>query len=160
MSSSRDQTNSRESSPERPIAPLNGDPEDPDPFDPARYRLSGDFEPALGVQKLITTVPVRKPAKDWFVRTHPDPGYCLEAIVLELKEERETYLVDPAILPELGEESTLSPRALFTAINRQGTLFVWPVRLPGANGRTEGGPDGLADRDRSRARSAIAANKE
>ena len=131
------------------VSPLTRATDGPDPFDPARYRLSGDFEPSIGVQTLITTIPVRKPAKDWFVRTHPDPSHCLETIVLELKEERETFLVDPTILPELGDESTLSPRALFTAINRQGTLFVWPVRLPGANGRVDGWSQSALDAART-----------
>src|SRR5262249_12734467 len=33
---------------------------------------------------------------------------------------------------------TFSPRALFTAINRQGVLFLWPIRLPGADGKVDG----------------------
>ena len=36
----------------------------------------------------------------------------------------------------LGSEY-LSPRMLMTAINRQGTLFLWPVRLPGADGKID-----------------------
>ncbi len=59
--------------------------------------------------------------------------------VLELKEDRETYLVAPQLWPELSTESTFSPRALFTAFNRQGVLFVWPVRLPGADGTIDEG---------------------
>ena len=29
----------------------------------------------------------------------------------------------------------LKPHMLFTAINRQGVVFLWPVRLPGDDGR-------------------------
>jgi hypothetical protein len=57
----------------------------PDPFDPARLRLSQDFSAAIGVKKLLTTVPVRKPSKEWFVRCHPDPAYRIETFVIELK---------------------------------------------------------------------------
>jgi hypothetical protein len=107
----------------------------PDPFDPARLRLSQDFLAAAGVKKLLTTVPVRKPSKEWFVRCHPDPAYRIETCVIELKEDNETYLVDPQLWPELAGESTFSPRALITSVNKQNTVFLWPVRLPGPDGR-------------------------
>ena len=57
-----------------------------DPFDLASLRLSQDFASAVGVKKLVTTIPVKKPSKEWFVRTHPDPDYRLQTAVLELKE--------------------------------------------------------------------------
>ena len=34
-------------------------------------------------------------------------------------------------------ETTFSPRMFVTAINRQGVLFLWPVRLPGADGKID-----------------------
>jgi hypothetical protein len=107
----------------------------PDPFDPARLRLSPNLTAALGVKKHLTTVPVRKPSKEWFVRCHPDPTYRLETCVVDLKEDNETYLVDPDLWDHLAGESTFSPRLLITAINKQGTVFLWPIRLPGADGR-------------------------
>jgi hypothetical protein len=107
----------------------------PDPFDPARLRLSPDFTAALGVKKLLTTVPVRKPSKEWFVRCHPDPAYRIETCVVELKEDNETYLVDRSLWHELAGESTFSPRLLVTTVNKQGSLFLWPIRLPGPDGR-------------------------
>jgi hypothetical protein len=109
----------------------------PDPFDPGRLRLSVDFAATLGVKKALLTVPVRKPAKEWFIQVHPDESYRLQTAVLELKEDREIYLVDPALWPELATESTFSPRALFTSITRQGVVFLWPVRLPGPDGRLD-----------------------
>jgi hypothetical protein len=108
----------------------------PDPFDPAALRLSHDFT-ALGVKKALLTVPVRKPDKSWWVRVHPSADYALQTAVVELKEERETYLVAPALWPDLTAEATFSPRALFTAANRQGVLFLWPIRLPGADGKVD-----------------------
>lgn len=108
-----------------------------DPFDLGRLRLSQDFAAGLGVKKALLTVPVRKPAKEWWVRTHPDSTYRLETAVLELKEDRETYLVARELWPDLSSESTFSPRALFTAVNTQGVVFIWPVRLPGADGKID-----------------------
>ena len=109
----------------------------PDPFNPDSLRLSGDFAAAAGVKKVLLTIPVRKPDKSWFVRTHPDEGYRLQTGVIELKEERETYLVAKPLWPELAAEPMFSPRALFTAMNRQGVLFLWPCRLPGPDGKLD-----------------------
>lgn len=106
-------------------------------FDPARLRLSQDFGAAVGVKKALLTVPVRKPSKEWFVQTHPDEAYRIQTAVLELKEDRETYLVDPSLWPELSTESTFGPRAIFTAITRQGVVFLWPIRLPGPDGKLD-----------------------
>jgi hypothetical protein len=108
-----------------------------DPFDLDSLRLSQDFASAVGVKTLLKTVPVKKPSKEWFVRTHPDPAYRLQTAVLELKEDRETYLVSPALWPLLADEKTFSPRLLVTAINRQRVLFLWPIRLPGSDGRID-----------------------
>lgn len=106
-----------------------------DPFDPARLRLSQKFADTVGIKKALVTVPVRKPNKQEFIRVHPSNEYRLETAVLELKEERETYLVTPELWPELPSE--LTPKVLFTTINRQGVLTLWPVRMPGADGRLD-----------------------
>jgi len=108
----------------------------PDLFaDLGALRLSQDFGATLGVKKALLTVPVRKPSKEWFVRSNP--ALRIETCVLELKEDRETYLVAPALWPELAAESTFGPRALYAAMNSQGVLFVWPIRLPGSDGKID-----------------------
>jgi hypothetical protein len=117
-------------------APAPQDP-GPDPFDPASLRLPQDFGAGLGVKKALLSISVRKPANSWWVRVHPSPDYRLQTAVIELKEERETYLVAPALWPELAAEAAFSPRALFMAVNRQGVLFLWPIRLPRADGRLD-----------------------
>ena len=110
----------------------------PDPFNAESLRLSQDFSQLFGVKQALMTVPVRKPDKAWFVRTHPEPEYRLETAVIELKEERETYLVNPKLWPELAAEATFSPRVFYTAVNRQGVVFLWPIRLPTSDGRHDG----------------------
>src|SRR5512132_2903350 len=70
----------------------------PDPFDPAALRLDQSFAETVGVRKLLTTVPVRKPNRQDFVRVHPDPAYRLmPAAIIELKDDREVYLVTPGM---------------------------------------------------------------
>ena len=108
-----------------------------DPFDPERLKLSQDFASSIGVQKELITVPVRKPSKEWFVQVNPDPDMRLQTAVIELKEDRETYIVAPALWSALSTEATFSPRLFVTAQNRQGVLFLWPIRLPGADGKID-----------------------
>jgi hypothetical protein len=105
----------------------------PDPFAPENLRLSQAFTETVGVKKLLTTVPVRKPSPQDFVRVHPGPEYRDNFPIIELKDEREEYIVTASLVPELSGE--LVTKTLFTAINRQGTLFFWPVRLPSPDGK-------------------------
>ena len=116
-----------------PIEVQQDQPENP--FDPARLRLTQNFAEAAGVKKALITVPVRKPSRQEFIRTHPDTSYRLETAVLEMKEDRETYLVDPSMWHELPGE--ISPKVLYTTISRQGVLTLWPVRLPSEDGRLD-----------------------
>ena len=118
----------------------NGQPiadaaEDLNPFDPSRLKLSQDFTANIGVKKALITVPIRKPDRQTFVRVHPDPEYRLETAVLELKEERETYLVARELWPQLAGE--VVPKVLLTAVSRQGVIFLWPIRLPDSDGRLD-----------------------
>src|SRR5262249_38658638 len=106
-----------------------------DPFDPAALRLDQSFtEGSLAVKKLITTIPVRKPSAQDFIRVHLGADYRLNTAVISLKDDRETYLVAQPLVAELMKECV--PVTLFTTMNRQGVLALWPVRLPANDGRT------------------------
>jgi hypothetical protein len=102
-------------------------------FDPSRLRLTQNFAEIAGVKKALITVPVRKPSRQSFIRTHPDSNYWLETAVIELKEDRDTYLVDPSLWNEipLGE---VAAKVLVTTVDRQGVLSLWPIRMPDPTG--------------------------
>jgi hypothetical protein len=100
-----------------------------------RLKLSQDFGASIGVKKATTIVPVRKPTRQEFIRVHPDENYRFSTGVFELKEEREIYLVDSDLWGELPGEIT--PKILLTTINRQNVLTLWPIRLPGEDGRLD-----------------------
>ena len=104
-----------------------------DPFDLSKLRLDQSFVESSGVKKLLTTVPVRKPNPQDFIRVHASAEYRAALAVIELKEDREIYLLTPAIARELPGEFNMV--MLYTAINRQGVLHLWPVRLPATDGR-------------------------
>jgi hypothetical protein len=105
----------------------------PDPFDLASLRLNPNFLETAGVKKLTTTVPARRPNPQDFVRVHPSQEYRADFALIDLKDEREDYLVRPEVLPDLAGEVVF--KTIFTAINRQGVVFLWPVRLPSPDDR-------------------------
>jgi hypothetical protein len=76
---------------------------------------------------------VRKPDRHWFIRVRPGEKWRLTAAVIEIKEDNEYYLVDPNIAIALPAE--IVPMVLLTCITRHGVLFLWPIPLPGADGR-------------------------
>jgi len=107
-------------------------------FDPAQLRLSQDFESMVGVKKLVLSVPVRKPNRQQFNRVHkPEEGesWQLETAVLDLKQEGEIYLVHKSLWSEIPGE--IVRKAFFTAIDRQGAVFLWPINLPRSDGRQD-----------------------
>jgi hypothetical protein len=110
------------------------------PFDLASIRLSQDFASAVGVKKIITTIPVRKPTtKGAFIRTHPNPEHWFKTKLLEMDDgvDRESYLVARGLWDALDGEPLFAPFQLVTCISRPGNvLFVMKIRLPGPDGRT------------------------
>jgi hypothetical protein len=106
-----------------------------DVWSPEVLRIDQSFLNVGAAKKLLTTVPVRKPNKQDFVRVNPDPAYRLTVGLIELKDNRETYLILPAVSQELSE-SEFFLATLYLTINRQKVLSVWPVKLPAADGRS------------------------
>jgi len=119
----------------------------PDPFDPASLRLSHNFGASLGVKKLLTSVPVRKsPPKTAFVRVHPSDDYSVATMLLEVEGDRDsTYLVVPELHSALAAEPACASWQLYTAIDRQGNLFLWKVHLPGVDGKSNRWWDSAGD---------------
>ena len=60
----------------------------PDPFDIPSLRLNPSFFETAGVKKLLTTVPVRKPGKQDFIRVRPQLEYRENFAMIDLKDER------------------------------------------------------------------------
>jgi hypothetical protein len=67
-------------------------------------RISQDFlEQGGGAEKIITTIPVRKPERQVLVRVHPDPAFKFQTFLLEVKEDNSTYLVDRSIWEHVSD---------------------------------------------------------
>jgi hypothetical protein len=111
--------------------PTSGEPLDP--FSPENLRLSQAYTETVAVKKILTTVPVRKPGQQDFVRVRADQEYRDSFAMIDLKDDREEYIVQTNLVSELFGE--IIHKQLFLAINRQGTVFFWPVRLPSPEGK-------------------------
>ena len=107
--------------------------EAPNPFNPAALRIDPSIMENVGAKKLVTTIRVEKPNNHDYVRVNKRPDYRISAAIIELKEDREVYLVTPEMARELSGEWAAA--TLFLTINRQGVLRLWPVKLPGPDGK-------------------------
>ena len=110
-------------------------PEPPDPFDPAALRINPDTAAgAIGVKRKILVGEVWQAGQDG-IRPRP-PGsnrYRIDTALIQDKTNRESYLVAPPLWPELPDFISLV--RLCVAVNRHGTPFLWPAKLPDPNGR-------------------------
>jgi len=103
------------------------------PMDLDNLRLPQDFHEMVGVQKIIQTISVRKPHRLEFVRVHPE--FSFETMLFEIREENESFLVNPALWSTLSGE--LVPKVLYPYLNKQSVLRLWPIRLHDENGRLD-----------------------
>lgn len=99
-----------------------------DPFDLSNIAVASVTAEDLGVEKPVLVVPVEKPNRQDFFRTHPDPNFRVEARILKLEAQRETYLVTRAVWPSIPGETKLV--RLVPYLSRTGGLGLWPVPLP------------------------------
>jgi hypothetical protein len=94
-------------------------------------------------QLLRKALKIQQSELTWQDVRHWAPEYRENFAMIDLKEDREDYLVRPEILPELTGEVVY--KTIFTAINRQGVVFLWPVRLPAPEDRKSAWPRSLRE---------------
>jgi hypothetical protein len=114
---------------------LQAVPNEPvDPFDPETLRIGSLAD--VDVERVLTAVPVRRPNRSEFFRVHPE--FVTDTLVLEREDglDRETYLVQRGVQDLVAHE--LRPVRLFVCINKRGTVFLWPARLPRADSNDSG----------------------
>ncbi len=95
-------------------------------------RLPVNFGATLGVQKLLTAVPVGKPRSSEFFRAHRDDSMTFTAMVFEKRESRETYLIALHVAHLIKD--LVRAVSLHAAIDRQNNVRLIPVPLPSPNG--------------------------
>ena len=107
-------------------------PEEPsDPFNLESIRAASRDD--IGVERVTLTIPVRRPGRAEFFRVHPDPEFSIDWFVLEREDdlEREVYWITAEYRTALLDE--LKPVRIFSCVNKRGTVFLWPAKLPGSS---------------------------
>jgi hypothetical protein len=104
-------------------------------LDLTQLALSQNFSALAGVKRVITTVPARKPSNQQFVRVRPGAEWCIQALTLALKDDGEVYFVHPNLYAELAQE--VRPKLLYLYATRDGSVGLWPVNMPGEDGRLD-----------------------
>lgn len=98
-------------------------------------RLSQSFGDLTDVRAVITSVAVRKPHRHEFVRVRKGIEWRFETGTFTNKDDRETFLVVPALWSAMPGDVT--PTMLAVAISRSSPVpFIWPMTLPSADGRS------------------------
>ena len=110
-------------------------PDTPDRWSPEYQGLGQDFGELAGGQKKPKLIKVERPTKTRVFRAHPT--LRIQTMLLVLKEDNETYLIDkplrkalPPAVKSLCGEYTLVP-----CVSKGGTPFLWPVRMADPDGK-------------------------
>jgi hypothetical protein len=80
---------------------------------------------------VLTVLPIRKPAKGTFVRTHLDPHCWMAFGLIEIQQTSRIYLVEPKIASALQEmgEATFFRAHLVLTVDRNANPFLWPLKI-------------------------------
>jgi hypothetical protein len=118
-----------EGSPEPDMPPPTSEPMTPAKV--SRFRISGTNYVAK-TKQVLTTVLLMSPPSSEFIRVHPDPAMSLVTRVL--KSNREFYLIEPDIYPEIevrvpdfykhAGSATLRPYQ-----TKAGQFNLWPLKM-------------------------------
>jgi hypothetical protein len=123
--------------PEKLPSPAESQPESATGFDIATIRLDTDFAARSRLERPLLSLPIRKPGRHDFVRTHGDPAFSLDVGLLRIRDEQEEIFVVTGSMVALLEKE-IRPSRLFLTATATGVIAVWPVNLPRGGGNTDG----------------------
>ena len=102
-------------------------------IDLSKAKLSQNYSEMSQVTKIHTIIPVEKPPKTGFFRVNPDPDFSFETFIIDY--ERSKYMVFPEVAAQFPE--LVKPVRLVSVITRDGNPYLWPLRLPQEDGRSD-----------------------
>ena len=109
----------------------DGEDHRPNPFDPKRLRIGQRVGEGQDVRRVLVSVLVRKPNRQEFFRTHPDPAMSVELALLEFKQDRQSFIITPEMAPYLPGEAVV--KLVVPTITIHGAVFLWPSGAATAN---------------------------
>jgi len=91
-------------------------------LDLERLRLSQDFFYPPALRPPLTHVPVRNPAGEWFVQTHPGPDYRRRVFVARPEGDPNPYRLTPEVWDELRCGPCVHEEELVASITPQNNV--------------------------------------
>lgn len=98
-----------------------------DKIDLESMKISQDFGETGGVRQVIVRIPVRKPKRNEFFRTHTDDKYSFRCALAEDTETRDTYIFTAELAQQFP--NLCRPVKLIACIGRSGAVFLWPLKM-------------------------------
>ncbi|MGJ8723929.1 MAG: hypothetical protein ACSHYB_05175 [Roseibacillus sp.] len=103
----------------------NVTPEKTDIFDDLTS-LGRPLDEVIPSRKIMTSLPLRKPRRDEWVRLHRE--ILARVYIYESKSDGSSYLVTPEVVEPLSD--VVRYVQLTLAVNYVGSVFAWPVPVP------------------------------
>jgi hypothetical protein len=124
------------------------------PFDPDRIRIGTNYGDLAAGRSADLTFPVwsRPPKSAWF-RAHPTNEVDILMLDLTADDSDGLYYLDKSLYPKLIHEPTVGLRLLVHCQTRQGTDFLWAIKLKSPFDKRENSWTGSALKERDLARS-------
>src|SRR5215472_7956992 len=97
-----------------------------------RFRIDQNFSQHVQARKKAVVVPVVKPGRQQWIYIHPDPAWHWSVALLEDTDNRQTFIVEPELIPDVTED--LTNKLLVAYMTRTGNPCLWPLRLPREDG--------------------------
>lgn len=115
-----------------PIPPTSND----DMFNNIEALKVRDLSALPGEVRQLVHLPIRKPERREYVRTHPDPELMAQISVFLSRtgtsSEVETYMVRPEILPLVPElQAEMQNVVMVLSVTREGAPFWWRIAYGG-----------------------------
>lgn len=103
--------------------------------------ITSQLVPSVTTKKSLESLLFRKPSKTEFVRVNPDPKYKQNFAILEIKDDREVYLVAPSLIQSM--QNLVKLVTVYTVVNDRGNVFLTGVSLPDSLGKRNRWHDSL-----------------
>lgn len=90
------------------------------------------------VRRVPSAAPIGRPRKSEFISPHPDVGVRLPVACILDDSTGDYYVLDPTLIPNFDD--VLRRVELVPYLTRDGDVRLWPIALPGADGRLNSWP--------------------
>ena len=100
-----------------------------------QFRTNQDYVEHLAGRLKSVVIPVKRPDRQLWTYIHPDATWRAPVALVDDRIKQHSYLVVPSLLPEISGEAVLKMLVCYAI--RQGSVGLWPIRLPSEDGRLD-----------------------